>query len=154
MHKDERVIAEQRKLNSLGLWLVVVMLGAYILFKAIILQAPYQAYSTAVLIFVTILLYMGLAPIVAGIVPQVAHPVKNGIWTGLVTAMIVTILGGITNWSQYHEFYQQQHVMLFGASLIIMFLSAFVLTFILQLALNAVNNSRQKQIERQFDEED
>lgn len=44
--------------------------------------------------------------------------------------------------------------MSFGASLIIMFLSAFVLTFILQLALNAVNNSRQKQIERQFDEED
>jgi hypothetical protein len=154
--QDERVSAQQRKINSEAYSILMIVLLASMLVQQFLLDAPFEQYAAEFICFFgvsiyTIVRYMTLGLNIYGEGKRAKSiPLVNSIVTGIT----VTVINGVLNYTRYAEHYKEDGIGFFIATLAVTFISATVSVFILLSCLSYLNKKKQAKIQKQLDEDE
>ncbi|SMC18690.1 hypothetical protein SAMN02745134_00632 [Clostridium acidisoli DSM 12555] len=154
--QDERVVAQRRKINSEAYGILMIALICSILVQQFLLKAPFEQYAAELICFLgmciyTIIRYMTLGLNIYGEgKSSKAIIFMNSILSGIV----VTAINGVLNYTQYAEKYKEDGIGYFIAVLVVTFISATVLVFVVLSFLNYLNKKKQAKIQKQLDEKE
>lgn len=148
---DERILTQQRKINSEALVVLMTLLGVAVLIQSALLNRPFHEYWIELATFLITSTYLIVRYLIVGL-----NISTNGqhmpLLVSTVVALIVNILNGFTNYTRYNNFYLKDGLGTFVAVLAITFLSAFLLTYVVATIVNQLNQHRQAAINKKLDE--
>ncbi|WP_312442939.1 DUF6773 family protein [Lacrimispora sp.] len=154
--QDERVVALRRKINSEAYGILMIVLLGSILVQQYLFNAPFKQYAVEVICFFGMSLYMTIRYMTLGLdiygegKRSKVIPFVNSIVAGIV----VTVINGVLNYTQYAEKYKEDGIGYFIAVLAVTFISATISTFVVMSCLNYLNKKRQAKIQKQLDEKE
>ncbi|MDD2235215.1 MAG: hypothetical protein PHZ11_07560 [Desulfitobacteriaceae bacterium] len=154
--QDERVVAQRRKINSEAYGILMIALLFSMLIQQYLLNAPFKQYAVEFICFLcmsfyVIIRYMTLGLNIYGEGKRAkAIPIVNSIVAGIV----VTVINGVLNYTQYAAQYREAGIGYFIAVLAITFISATVLSFVVLFGLDYLNKKKQSKIQKQLDEKE
>lgn len=154
--QDERVIAQRRKINSEAYGILMIVLLGSILVQQFLLNAPFKQYAVEVICFFGMSLYMTIRYMTLGLniygdgKQAKAIPFVNS----LVAGIVVTVINGILNYTQFADKYKEDGIGYFIAVLAVTFISATISTFVVMSCLNYLNKKKQATIQKQLDEKE
>ena len=154
--QDERVVAQRRKINSEAYGILMIALLCSMLVQQFLLKAPFEQYAVEFICFFGMSFYMIIRYMTLGLniygegKRAEAIPIVNSIIAGIV----VTVINGVSNYTQYAKQYQQDGIGYFIAVLAVTFISATVSGYIILSCLDYLNKKKQAKIQKQLDEKE
>ncbi len=154
--QDERVSAQRRKVNSEAYGILMILLLVSILVQQFLFNAPFKQYAAEFICFFGMSIYMVVRYIMLGLnINGEGKQAKNvSLVISILAGSIVTTLNGIINYTRYAEHYRADGIGFFIATLVVTFMSATVLAFVLLSCANHMNNRKQAKIQKQLDEDE
>lgn len=151
--KDERVIAQQRKIASEAFQLVYFFLIFSMLYKQFILNEPFSSYLTEFIAFFGSAFYILIRNTMKGndIVNTKNHRLKIYLMNSLITSITITILIGITNYNKYPQ--NQENLFFFSLQLVIMFVGAFAIAFSCFMGAGWLSKKYADKLAKQYDDD-
>lgn len=152
--QDERVSAQQRKINSEAYSILMLVLLVSILVQQFFLNAPFEQYAAEFICFFGMSLYMIIRYMMVGL--NLYGEGKSAkylpIINSLVVGITVTMINGVLNFSKYGNHYKEDGIGYFIATLFVTFISASISVFVLMSLLDHMNKKKQARIQKQLDE--
>jgi hypothetical protein len=154
--QDERVSAQQRKINSEAYSILMIVLLASILVQQFLLDAPFEQYAAEFICFFGVSIYMIVRYMTLGlnIYGEGKRAKSIPLVNSIVTGITVTVINGVLNYTRYAEHYKEDSIGFFIATLAVSFISATVSVFILLSCLSYLNKKKQAKIQKQLDEDE
>lgn len=152
--QDERVIAQNRKINSEAYSLMMMVLILSVPVQQFILHAPPEQYAVEFFCFVGASLYTIVRQLTLGLnVFGEKSPNRIMLTNGIVTGLTVTVVSGVLNYTRNADKYKG-NLRLIGSTLLITFVTAMASSFAVMFLFQYVNGKRQKQIKEKLDAEE
>lgn len=149
IQKDERVIAYRRKIQSDAYMYLMFYLAAVLLIKIFILKMAWNDYITELIAIVGSCLYMGIRNIYVGNdIMRMKNRTKDNLFLSLFSGLIIA---GVTAFLSYNSIDSQTN---FFVLLIVTFVAASVVSFILRLLWSGINKRRINTLEKKYDDEE
>ena len=154
--QDERVAVQRRKINSEAHGILMIMLIISMLVQQFLLNAPFEQYAAEFICFFGMSIYMIVRYMMLGLNIYGEGKRAKGITllNSIVAGIVVTVINGISNYTQYAEHYKENEIGYFVAVLAITFVSATILVFVALSFLNFLNKKKQAQIQKQLDKDE
>ncbi|MDR2909142.1 MAG: hypothetical protein LBU86_04600 [Oscillospiraceae bacterium] len=153
---DERTAAQLRKISSEAYGLLMITLIVAMLVQQFLLNAPFEQYAGEAICFLGMSIYILVRHLTVGL--DIYGGEKRAkcipIISAIMVGIVVTAVNGISNYTQYSKHYAHDGIGYFIAVLAVTFISATVLTFILQAGLAYLNKKRQANIQKQLDRDE
>ena len=152
--QDERIVTQRRKINSEAYGILMIVLLVSVIVQQYWLKAPIEQYAVELICFLGMSVYILIRYMMFGHdlfgEGKLARyiPLINSIVSGIV----VTVFNGVLNYSKYAEHYED-NVGLFIAVLVITFISATAIAFILLSCLSYLNKKKQAKILKQLNDD-
>ncbi|MDD3224785.1 MAG: hypothetical protein PHX70_08845 [Clostridium sp.] len=152
--KDERAVAQKRKIGSETCNLLLVVLGVSLFIKVYVFNESFLQYATELLCLFGASIYIVIRNIISGndLFETKGNGEKSVVLMSLVVGFAVCVIGGSANYARYGQKYT--HGIFFLATLIILFACGTVLTLLIYLPIYKLNKERQKKIAEELDEEE
>ena len=156
---DERVITQRRKVNSEAFGILMIVLIASIFVQEFLLNAPLEQYVVELICFMGMSLYMIIRYVSLGVniyddgKPAKSIPLVNSV-NSMVVGIVVTVINGVLNHSQYSERYTTDGIGFFIAALVFTFISSSIFTFAVLSLMSYLNKKKQVQIQKRLDEDE
>lgn len=154
--QDERVVAQRRKINSEAYGILMIALLCSMIIQQYLLNAPFEQYAVEFICFFGMSFYMIIRYMTLGlnIYGEGKRAKANATVSSIVVGIVVTVINGVLNYTQYAEHYREDGIGLFIAVLAITFTSTAVPSFVLLSCLNYLNKKNQAKIQKQLDEKE
>ena len=154
--QDERVVTQRHKIKSEAFGIIMIALLTSVILQGIFFNTPLAQYAVEVICligmsFYTIIRYMMVGLDIYGEGKRVKF---LSLISGLVVGVLATAINGVCNYTQYAERYNEDGIGNFIALLIITFISATVITFVVLSCFDYVNKKKQAIIQKVLDEEE
>lgn len=149
--KDERIVAQQRKIASDAYQLVSMFLLASIAYNMFVLNAPKSTYMTELIAFFGGSLYIVLRNVSKGTdikgdytIGTKKHGMRKYLLTSLISSLTITTVLVINDYTRYN---QNKEI------IIIVFLCTFTFWFLSNWGLSLLSKKRSDKIAKQYEEE-
>jgi len=153
--KDERALAQKRKIGSDTCNLLLGGLLVSVLVQQYIFNAPFSQYAVEFISFSIAGLYIVFRNIIVGndVFEAKMGSKKIIIVNSLVTGLLVSVVSGIANYATYSEKYVDHMGMLF-ITWAILFFSGTAITFLISSLIHVLNQNKQKKIAEELDKDE
>ena len=152
--QDERAVAQKRKIGSEACNLLLGGLIISFLIKEYVFNLPFSQYATELLCSLGASIYIVIRNIIAGndLCETKNSGKKSVVLMSLMVGLAVCVSAGFANYARYGEKYTD--VAFFLITLVILFVSGTVLTFLIYSPIYTLNQKRQKRIAEELDKEE
>ncbi|MDD3303797.1 MAG: hypothetical protein PHP54_02670 [Clostridia bacterium] len=155
IQEDERILIQKQKILGEACILLMVTLIVSMLVQRYVFNASFKQYVAEFICFLVVSIYILIRNLMLGInlFGEGKKTMKTTIVYSIIAGALVTIMNGISNYVRYAEHYVD-NLGLFATTLLITFISATLLTFIVLLLFAAFNYKKQQEIEKKLDDEE
>ncbi|MGV8907062.1 MAG: DUF6773 family protein [Acetobacterium sp.] len=154
--KDERVLQLNAKIQSEAYLIVLFLAAISIFIKSYVLDMSFSQYGVELGIIIISTVYTAVRGALLGY--KFMNNSKNGklltVSAILISSLMISIINGIKNYSQYGDHYSGIFDGYFIAALVITFISAVVFISVVVTLLYWLNKKGQQMIEKKLGEED
>ncbi len=152
--KDERVIAQQRKIASDAYQLISIFLLLSAMYKQFILKEPFSAYMTEFIAFLGGSLYVVLRNVINGNDTFCTKKDEKRIYliNSLTSSIVITVIIEIENYKRY--FQTQEKNISFFIEIIIVFMIAFAISYLCSWGLSWFSKKRSAKIAKQYEDQE
>ncbi len=154
--QDERIVAQRRKINSDAYGILMIILLGSILVQQFLLNASFEQYAVEFICFFGMSAYMIIRYLTSGfnLYGEGRRAKTISFVNSIVAGSVVTAINGVLNYKQYADKYKEDGIGYFIAVLVVTFISATLLAWIVLFCINILNERSQKRIQKKLDEEE
>ena len=152
---DERVVTERRRINSEAFGIVMIVLLGSVLLQQFVFDTPFAHYAFEFICFIIASIYILVRNLMLGnnLFGENVKPKTSIIVRSVIAGLSGAVANGVYRNAQYGEA-SGGHLREFAASVAIVFICGTLGTLVVLYLIYALNIKKQKQIEKQFDEDD
>jgi predicted neutral ceramidase superfamily lipid hydrolase len=153
---DERIAAQQSKINSECFSLLVLGLLISMMIQQFVMDAPFKQYAAEFICFFAVSLYIIARNLMLGLnlYGNSKRPMYLCIITSLIVGITVTVISGYSNYHNYSEHFQNDNFIYFLGSLAVTFISSTLSSLVLMFFLIYLNKKKQANIQKKLDEQE
>jgi len=153
--KDERVITQQRKINSEAFGILFVLLLGAMIIQLYFLDAEPKQYAAELICLFIACVYIMVRHLTLGLdlFGEGKRAKYIPLLSSVVSGVIFTTITGVINYFRYAETYED-NIGLFIAMLAITFISMTLIVFVVLAFLSFLNKRKQAKIQEKLDEDE
>lgn len=154
--QDERVVAQQRKINSEAYGILMLALLGSILIQQFFMDASFKQYAVEFICFFGMSIYMIIRYMMLGLSlhGEGKHAKTITLVNSLVVGIVVSAINGALNYAKYAQQYETDGIGYFIAVLFVTFISAAVPVYIILSSLSYLSEKKQAKIIKKLEDEE